>query len=61
MFGEELTLFELDDYGHARACGCCGGPLALDARIDARYCSDACRARGWRKDRRSLWRVGGDG
>ena len=35
----------------ARACEQCGGPLASCARVDARYCSGACRAAASRERR----------
>ncbi|THA77837.1 hypothetical protein E6U81_34325 [Streptomyces sp. A0592] len=40
-----------------RVCGGCGDRLRPDARPDAVFCSTACRARSWRRDRRLRRRV----
>lgn len=40
-----------------RQCAGCGERLRPEARADAVYCSAACRARQWRRERRLRKRV----
>lgn len=44
---DEPHLFDVSGLG-GRHCETCGHSID-DARSDAHHCSDACRARGWRK------------
>lgn len=45
------TLFDVTSYG-GRNCETCGKSLD-DQRKDARHCSAACRAKGWRQEKRA--------
>ncbi|QFZ79176.1 hypothetical protein GFH48_38595 [Streptomyces fagopyri] len=40
-----------------RSCSRCGGPLPEGSRKSRRYCSTACRTRGWRREREQWWRT----
>ncbi|NNF59319.1 MAG: hypothetical protein HKN04_13875 [Rhodothermaceae bacterium] len=47
----EVPLFDADDYG-GRRCALCGDRID-GRRIDAEYCTTACRARAWRSERKA--------
>jgi hypothetical protein len=38
---------------HSRRCLCCSKPLSRRARVDAKYCSTACRIRHWHRRART--------